>query len=175
MTLTLDHHGAATQRLVTRSGLLLDIRPVGEHDEAALFDLFATLSPADLRFRFLSAVRTLSAAHVRPLIDIDHDRTEHVLAFDDATKLVGSMMLAIGTDGTTAEVAIAVAGAKRDQGIGWALLRYAAELARARGVRHLQTIESVENQAAIALERAMGFNVRPYPGDASLVLVEATL
>ena len=46
---------------------------------------------------------------------------------------------------------------------------------RERGIERLQTIESVQHHAAIAVERELGFAVRSYPGDASLMLVEADI
>ena len=59
--------------------------------------------------------------------------------------------------------------------MSWKLLEHVARFAEAAGVKTLQSIESYANHAAIELECDMGFTARPYPGDATLVLVERKL
>lgn len=44
--------------------------------------------------------------------------------------------------------------------------------ARGWGIGRLQSIESRDNRAAIALEREMGFSARAVEGDPALVLLE---
>ena len=174
MTITLAPPAPAVS-LRTRSGLSLDVRPVQPGDAPALAALFASLSPEDLRFRFLSAVRTLSPAQLDAMLAVDHQHSEHLLAFDADGTLVASAMVAAGDRDDTAEIAIAVAGDRRNLGIGWALLRHAVDVARDHGFRRVQTIESVANHAAIEVERDMGFTAHAFPGDASLLVLESVL
>lgn len=162
-------------KLLTWSGLPLTVRPVADGDEDALFALFATLSPEEMRFRFLSAVAGLSPAMLDTMVHIDHAMTEHLLAFADDGTLYASAMIALDADGKAAEVAIAVAGDHRGQGIGWALLEHCADLMRERGVEVIRTIEAADNLAAIRLERERGFTARPVTGDCSLTLLELQL
>jgi hypothetical protein len=42
-------------------------------------------------------------------------------------------------------------------------------------VQTLQAIESSTDRSAIQVERDMGFTARPYPGDATLTLLEKSL
>src|SRR3546814_13177900 len=65
----------------------------------------------------------------------------------------------------TAEVAVSVHRDWKAQGIGWSLLRHAAQIARATGISRLQSIESRDNHAAIEVERDLGFTARACPGD----------
>jgi len=81
-------------------------------------------------------------------------------------------MLATDDARTVAEVAITIDAAYKNQGIGWVLLGHVARYARAHGIKRLQSIESRENHA---VEHDMGFTEKPYPGDSTLVLVEAEL
>ena len=76
---------------------------------------------------------------------------------------------------SSAEVAIAVAGAWKDRGIGWTLLRHATDLALIRGVRKLRCIESLSNHDALEVERTLGFHARAIDGEPGLLLVEAEL
>jgi hypothetical protein len=43
------------------------------------------------------------------------------------------------------------------------------------GVKTLQAIELPDNRTAIRVELDMGFTSRPYPGDATLTLLEKSL
>jgi acetyltransferase len=160
----------------TRGGVALRLRPVSLADAAIVRRFFDALAPEDMRFRFLSARSHLSGELLGRLTEVDHRRSEHLLAFDGVTgNLVASVMLVADGDMQSAEVAIAVRPESKDRGIGWALLNHAVDLARARGIHHLRALESRENHAAIEVERAHGFEAAPYEGDATLVLLEAEL
>lgn len=162
--------------LSTRSGTSLRLRPATIEDGALLAGLFAGLSPESLRFRFLDAHRQLTPGDIAAMISVDHRHAEHVLAFDELTgQLVGSLMLVADERMETAEVAIVVAEDARGRGIGWALLKHAADLARERGVRRLRSIENSANHDALEVEHALGFSARVWEDEPGLVIVEADL
>ncbi|TIQ02044.1 MAG: GNAT family N-acetyltransferase, partial [Mesorhizobium sp.] len=52
---------------------------------------------------------------------------------------------------------------------------YIAKYAEELGLHTIESIENRENQAAIELEREMGFTVAAYPDDPTLVLVRRDL
>lgn len=171
---TLSEAGGLT--LTTRGGLTLKLRPVTPDDAPALAALFEGLTAEDMRFRFLSGREHLSPDQLAAMTGVDHRHSEHLLAFDTATsRLVASLLIVADAHMETAEVAIAIAADFKGRGIGWTLLRHAAELARERGIRRLRSIESRANHQAIEVERALGFRTCDYDGDATLVLVEAEL
>ena len=170
---TLEKALAMTE-LRTRSGFRFEVRPASPDDEPALADFFHHVSPDDLRFRFLSALDEVPHAQLALLTRVDHERTENYLAFDGET-MVATAMLAADASLETSEVAISVRADYKGRGIGWTLLEHVARAARAKGIKKLQSIESCDNHAAIELEREMGFTARPYPGDATLILVESDL
>ena len=165
----------AHAELTTRSGLRLTLRPVDPADTDRVRELYHGLSPEDLRFRFLSAKRHLASTDLSRLIEVDHRSHEHLLAFDPQGALVGSLMLAADPAMEQAEVAIAVAAPAKGRGIGWTLLRHAADLARERGFRKLTAIESRDSHEALEVERDLGFTAKAMPGDPTLVLVETGL
>lgn len=168
-----DQSGIA---LSTRSGTRLRLRPATLDDGPLVADLFARLSPESLRFRFLDSRRQLTPADIAAMIGVDHRHSEHILAFDaDTGKLVASMMLVADERMESAEVAIAVAEEARGRGIGWSLLKHAADLARERGIRWLRSVESSANHDALEVEHALGFRARVYDGEPGQVIVEADL
>ena len=163
-------------QLTTRDGVRLNVRSAAPEDEPALADFFGQVTPEDLRFRFLTAVRKVGHDFLEPLVNVDHSRTENLLAFDPGTgALVASAMIAADEAMNTAEVAIAVRADFKGKGVGWTLLDHAADYARERGITVLQSIESRDHRQAIGLEKEMGFKASACPGDASLVILSKTL
>ena len=169
---------AAGAELTTRTGLALFVRPVNPDDADRLAAFLASLTPEDLRFRFLTPVTKPSRSLLETLVSVDHVRTEDYLAFADTgngEELIASAMLAAGPDLERAEVAIAIRPDYKQRGVGWTLLEFVAGEAAAHGIRLLESIECGDNRTAISLEREMGFSVGPCPGDPTLTLVCKTL
>lgn len=176
---TIDR-GAAEQsaaELVTRAGFRFRVRAVTPEDEGVLRDFFRQVTPDDLRFRFLTAVKDVSHERLANMIHVDQERTESFLATapDEGGMVVAAAMLAAGPDGERAEVAITLRADHKGRGIGWTLLDYLARHAQEKGVRTLESIESRENRSAIMLEREMGFEAEPVEGDSTLVLLRRQL
>ncbi len=166
---------AGETSLTTGTGLRLRVRPAIAADEGALETFFVHVTLEDLRFRFLSAVQHVGHDQIAAMLRADQARTETFLAYEENGTLVGVATLAADDTGETAEVAVSVHRDWKAQGIGWSLLRYVAQIARAKGISRLQSIESRDNHAAIEVERDLGFSARAYPGDPTLILVEADL
>lgn len=171
---TLSEPGSHT--LTTRDGLTVRLRPVTHDDTALLFELFSSLDPEDLRYRFLGGGNHISALQLAAMTEVDHRHCEHLLAFDTMTSmLVASTLIATDYRMDCAEIAIVVHRDFKGRGLGWSLLMHAAELARARGVRRVRSIESRANYQAIEVEQAQGFTASPCQGDPGLVVLEARL
>lgn len=161
--------------IATRDGLNLNIRPAAPEDERALADFFGQLSPQDLRFRFLSAMKQVGPDFARQLADIDHRQTENLLAFDDRNQLVATAMIAAPEGTDDAEVAVAVRSDLKGRGIGWSMLDHACDYARSRGFKAVHSMQLSDDRAAIALEEEMGFRSKPCPDDMSLTVLTKEL
>lgn len=167
--------GGWERELVTRDGYRFHVRPAMELDAPALDGFFANVTPADLRFRFLTGVAQVPRDAIAAMVRVDHRGTENFLAIAPDGMLVGSAMVAADDQMDRAEVAISIRADHKGRGIGWMLLDHVAAYAKAKGIRRLQSIESRENHAAIELEREMGFTARPIEDEPGLILVESIL
>lgn len=168
--------GEWSNRITTRSGVKLNVRPASPEDEALLEAFFGRVTPEDLRFRFLSPVRKPGHDMVAPLVQVDHTTTENFLAFaEDGDTLVATAMIAAEPSLERAEVAIAVSADFKHKGVGWSLLELVADYARARGIKAIESVEARDNREAIGLEQEMGFAATAYPGDSTLVLLRKQL
>lgn len=164
-----------TTQLSTRSGVVLNVRPARETDEAALAAFFDSVSDEDRRFRFLAAAEHVSHAQLVPLIHADHFHSESFLAFDaENGKLIGSALLACDKAMDTGEIAVSIARDYKGKGVGWALLDFLGGEAQARKLRRVIAIESRDNHAAIELEREKGFTPEAFEGEPTLVILSKT-
>jgi acetyltransferase len=155
--------------LTTLRGLTLHVRPVLPEDGPAMETLFAALTPADLRNRFLSAIRRVDSARIDQMTQVDYGRTISFLAFAEGEP-VATAMLAMdegkgeggqGEGGQgEAEIALVVRSDLKGHGIGWTLLEHMLRFAEARGLKAVRSIEAGDNIETIALEREMGFLIR---------------
>lgn len=174
-----DRQGLLPQwsaQLVTRGGLTLNVRPAAQDDEAELIRFLMQASPEDLRYRFLSAVGNPGHSLAQPLVEVDHERTENLLAFDDRDgSLIATAMIAADDRMEDAEVAVMVRPDLKGQGVGWSMLAHSCDYASERGYQRLHSVELRENRTAIALEKEMGFVASPCPGDSTLTMLSKSL
>jgi acetyltransferase len=150
-----------TTDLTTRSGVKLHVRPVLPSDEWALAAFFQHVSDEDKRFRFLSAVQEVGHERLAAMTQVDYRRTINFLAFAEDGTLVATAMVAAAGDRSRAEFAISVHRSWKGKGISWTMTDYLLRYASAEGIRAMESLESRENHAAIALEREFGFQTVP--------------
>lgn len=166
----------APEILTTRTGFRFSVRPAAPSDEKALGAFFSHVTPDDLRFRFLSGIKTVGHDRLVAMTDIDHHQTENFLAFvDDEAEIIATAMLACDAEMKTGEVAIVIRPEYKGKGVSWDLLHYVTAHAKAKGLTTIQSIEDRSSHAAIDMERELGFVASSYPGDATLVLVQKNL
>lgn len=164
---------APLRELVTREGLVLDVRPAFAEDDDLLEAFFDKVSAEDRRFRFLAASQHVGHDQIVPLTHVDHWRTESFLAFDRASgALIATAMLACDARMDTGEIAVSVRSDFRGRGAGWTMLDLLSEEARKRGLKRVISIEDRDNHAAIELEREKGFEAHGMDGDPHLVMLE---
>lgn len=164
----------ASQTLATVSGFKISVRPAVPGDEELVASFYAHVSPEDLRYRFLSAVKTVNSAQIREFTHGDHLYRETFLAFEEGKGTpVASATIAADELLDAAEIAISVHRDYKARGIAWTLVRHLAGFAHSLGIKTLRSIESRSNTSALALEREIGFRTLPFRDDATLMLVEA--
>lgn len=171
---TISHDTSWDATLTTRGGVTMAVRAVRPTDASILVDLFENVSPADLRFRFLSGLRHVDAARVQQMIDVDHRLGITFLAFAGGMPIATAMLVA-QPDRSTAEVAISVRSDSKGRGIGWTLLQHVLRFAAAAGIERVESTESRANGEALALERDAGFGIRTCEGDPADVIASKSL
>ena len=158
----LSEASCARGTLSTRSGETFELCIARPNDMPALKAFLSSLSPDDLRFRFLSPIHAVSNALVDQLLGQDHDRVEHFLALPVGTsEIAASAIIAFDDARRSAEIAICTAPKYKHKGLSWALLTYATDWAVNRGACEVVAVEAADHADAIRLEREQGFTVDP--------------
>lgn len=154
------------------------IRPINKQDHAAERAFIEGLSSQSRRYRFLGAVRSPSERLVEQLTDIDY---VHEVAFaavvpdDSREAIIGISRYSTDAEVLNAECAVTVSDEWQKKGLGTALMKHLIEVAHARGIRTLTSIDSAENVQMQDLAKHLGFRTRVDPDDASQVIHELDL
>jgi len=152
----------------------LTIRPIRPEDAAAHAAFFARLSPQDVRFRFFSAIRELSAEQTVRLTQVDYDREMAFVAVNETTgDTVGVSRLACDAAGRSGEFAVIVQQDMKGRGLASHLMRRLIAWARMRGLNEVVGQVLADNQPMLSFIRHIGFTVHRMADDASVM--EATL
>lgn len=153
-------------------GRIAVLRPLGAGDADEVERLHRQLGDQDRYFRFF----THHPAHLDELVHAlteSGDRKTAVGAFDNG-RLIGVANFVIGGDPGTAEVALVVAHDDHMCGVGTALLKHLARLARRQGVRRFVADILVENQLMLRVLADSGWLHRR-SGAGSVYHVEISL
>jgi GNAT superfamily N-acetyltransferase len=149
------------------------VRPLTRKDADREREFIESLSPESLRFRFLGQVRHPSIELIQQLTELDYRRDVAFAAVvpDDADeKILGVSRYGTDKDGVSCECAVTVLDDWHHKGLGTLLMRHLIEVARARGILFMYSIDSAENVEMIDLARHLGFTCHRDPQDATQVV-----
>ncbi|PZU75955.1 MAG: GNAT family N-acetyltransferase [Brevundimonas sp.] len=163
------------ERLVTRTGRALELRPAQPDDERALAAFFAKVTPEDMRFRFLSTRRTPGHDQLLALIQGPNAHGASLIAWNEDGTVAATAVLAGDAAGERAEAAILLRGDLKGQGIGWTLLERLVAEARSQGYAVVESLEDRANHGALQVENDMGFDAAPLEEEPTLVWVSKRL
>jgi len=161
-------------REVTSGGLSIFVRPIRPEDAPLLVNLFDTLSPTSIYYRFFGHLKALPHSMLVRFTQVDYDREIDLVAVDDGEnseeRILGVARLITDPDGKRAEFAILTGDPWQGKGVGAALMAHLIDIAKARGMTSIWGIALAENTQMIALARKLGFSVTRVPGEAQYEL-----
>ena len=162
-------------REVVKDGLAVFIRPIKPEDAPALLDLFHTLSPTSVYYRFFGPMKCLSASMLARFTQIDYDREIALVALQEERpegKMLGVARVIGDPDGKKAEFAVMVGDPWQGKGVGAKLLEKCLQIAKRRGIETVWGIVLRENTQMLALGRKLGFEASrtEEPGELELTI-----
>jgi ribosomal protein S18 acetylase RimI-like enzyme len=140
-----------TRIVKPKHGPRLAVRPLRDGAVFTVLALFERLSERSRRARFHGSKPSLSVAELRQLARVD--ATHHALVAHVQGDPRPVAIARLVRDGSSAEIAFAVADAYQQRGIGSALTAELIADARAAGITHVTALVAGDNPAALALLR----------------------
>jgi acetyltransferase len=154
-----NHHETHT---VTEGGVPCFIRPIRPEDAPLLEELFDSLSPQSVYFRFFTPLKALPHSMLARFTQIDYDREIALIALRESAcqeQMLGVARAICIPGRNRAELSIVVGDHWQGKGIGAALLKRCIAVAKEHGIQELEGIVLPENTRMLALGRKLGFSV----------------
>jgi L-amino acid N-acyltransferase YncA len=176
MTVAAAADGQRAERVMTRDGVQIAIRPIAPEDRGRLRAAFEHLGPETRYRRFLSPVEHLSERELSRLTVVDHHDHEALVALDRAGELVGvARYIRLEDRSSVAEVAVTVADDWQGRGVGTALLSRLITRAKSAGIATFVASCLAYNEEMLTLFRDLGRSVRRTGSGAGVVEIEVEL
>jgi len=148
-----------------KEDLKLFVRPVKPEDAPLFIDLFKSMSPTSIYYRFFAPVKELKPEMLARFTQIDYDREIALVAIrenEGQEKLLGVARIIGDPDGKFGEFAVAVGDPWHGQGIGAVLLQRCLDIAKTRGFKTVMGCVLRENKGMLALGKKLGFKVEKH-------------
>lgn len=142
----------------------LFIRPIKPEDAPLFVELFNSLTPTSIYYRFFSVVKTLSPEILARFTQVDYDREISFVALDDdeegTERMLGVANIVGEPDGRRGEFSVLIGDPWQGKGIGAKLLLQCLEIAQERGMEIVWGTVLAENRYMIALGKKLGFTIK---------------
>jgi len=153
-----------------RSGDALLIRPIRPEDAEAHAAFFRRLSPDDVRFRFFSMLRELSAEQTARMTQVDYGLEMAFIAVRPATgETVGVCRLIREPYTDRGEFAVVVQPDMKGRGLARRLMQRLIGWGRGQGMSEIVGQVLADNAPMLGFVRNLGFRVRRLPDDPEVV------
>lgn len=154
-------------------GRLISMRRIDSDDAEAVVALHRQLSDHDRYFRFF----TLHPAHLDQLVRklIEPKDGQYALGAFDGDRLMGVANYTVCADPTAADIAIVVAHEDHSVGVGTALLKRLAHIARAHGIRRFVADVLAQNHLMLAVVSDLGWPRKRSNYDGSILHLDICL
>lgn len=157
-------------------GQPVTIRPIRPEDAEAHAEFFRHLTPEDVRYRFFTTLRELTAEQIARMTQVDYEREIAFIATRDTgaghgetlgvARLVREGSVGAGGSG---EFAVLIRSDLKGRGLASALMRSIIAWARAQGMDGMDGQILSENAPMLGFIRRLGFTIRRVPEEPELL------
>ncbi len=156
-------------------GERLIVRPIRPEDAEEHGAFFSRLSPQDIRYRFFTAMRELSAEQMARLTQIDYDREMAFVAVREVGGQTVGVARLVCEDEQEGEFAVIVQADVKGRGVASHLMRRLIDWARGRGLREIEGQVLSDNAPMLAFVRHLGFRLKRVPQEPDVVEARLSL
>jgi RimJ/RimL family protein N-acetyltransferase len=154
----------------------LTIRPIRPEDAQAHAALFRRLEPDDIRFRFFTAMRELSAEQMAKMTQVDYTREMAFVAVREGTgETVGVSRLIHEPGEADAEFAVVIDPGMKGCGLATHLMQRLFDWAPTADVQEIVGLILADNAPMLAFVRRLGFSLRHAAGETGVIEARKTM
>ena len=136
----------------------LHLRPIKPEDEARFNELFKSLSPETMRFRFFEIIKELSHETLTRYCNLDYDREIAIVAeLPESKRIIGASRLIIDPYGKTGEYAVLIGDQWQGFGLGVRLMNCLIEIAKEKHLEKIYGYVLADNYKMHKLCNRLGF------------------
>ena len=142
------------------------IRPIKPDDAPLLENLFNTLSPQSVYYRFFGHQKHLPHSMLARFTQIDYDREIALVALkdtEDPEMMLGVARVFTEMNRKNAEFAVLVGDPWQGKGIGAELLKRCLMIAKEHGIKKVWGMVLYENTEMLSLSKKIGFTIKENP------------
>jgi acetyltransferase len=158
-------------RFQLANGTDIVIRPIRPEDADMEADFVRNLSNEAKYFRFMNALQELSQEMLVRLTQIDYYNEMALIAVKpngQAEEQVGVARYSTNLDQRSCEFALVVGDAWQGHGIGYQLMQKLMEIARDRGLEHMEGQVLSNNTRMLTLMKSLNFSIERDPEDSAV-------
>jgi acetyltransferase len=142
------------------------VRPIRPEDAPLLTELFDSLSPRSIYFRFFAPLKQLPHKMLARFTQIDYDREIALVAIqesEDTEKMLGVARFIVERNLKRAEFSVVTGDRWQGKGIGAELLNRCLYIAKEYKIEKVWGTVLAENTQMLALGRKLGFKIEKVP------------
>ena len=147
----------------TKTGQRLLIRPIQPEDAELFVELFKSLSPTSVYFRFFRHMKELTPEMLAMLTQVDYDRHMALVALDESAspeKMLGVARIIGAPDLSETEFSIMISEPWQGKGVGAQLLLNLLKVAKQQGAAKVWGTVLRENTQMQQLGKKCGFALK---------------
>jgi acetyltransferase len=141
-----------------KNGVVLQLRAIKPEDEDRFNELFKSLSPQTMHFRFFEIIKELSHETLTRYCNLDYDREIAIVAeIPESRRIIGVARLIVDATGKSGEYATLVGDDWQGFGIGSKLMDYLIKIAKDKNLEKIYGYVMADNTKMINLCKRLGF------------------
>ena len=141
-----------------KNGSLVHLRAIKPEDEDKFNELFKSLSPQTMRFRFFEIIKELSHETLTRYCNLDYDREIAIVAETQGNKqIIGVSRLILDPLGKSGEFAVLVGDQWQGFGVGFKLMDSLIKIAKDKSLERIYGFVMANNDKMLNLCSRLGF------------------
>ena len=146
-----------------RDGTPVVLRPIKPEDEGRFSDLFKSLSPQTMRFRFFEIIKEMPHETLTRYCNLDYDREIAIVAEiqQSPRKIIGAARVILGPDGKSGEYAVLIGDDWQGLGLGSKLMEQIIEVAKDMRLESIFGYVIANNDKMLEMCSRLGARTQP--------------